>query len=267
MKYPEPQPAEWFWHSKKSTKTHKKPTKTRKKINKQTKDARSYIQKYKNFYAWIPHVTHIYLCNSTTFNANQQTSDIDLLIITQPNRIRIARFYSVLFATILGIKRTIKKGSMKFCLSFYISNDHCNIYHIKRRHADHYLAYRIAHLIPLYTKKWHNKNLILQENPRIHAHIPNYPKELVVNIDSSHDPIYENHRIKNTIEFLHKGIVWNIVERIIKYLRIPIIRYKKTRIKKPEHIITSNTMLKFHHDKRDVIYDAYNITSEKSKDK
>ncbi|MDR0650197.1 MAG: hypothetical protein LBG59_02025 [Candidatus Peribacteria bacterium] len=42
------------------------------------------IEKYATLYKSLPFVEEIYLCNSITFNALHQDSDIDLFIIARP---------------------------------------------------------------------------------------------------------------------------------------------------------------------------------------
>jgi hypothetical protein len=154
MTYPIPTPEEWFRYDQKSTKKYNKNKKaSRPKINTITRKNIQHINKYTTLYQSLPFVTHIYVCNSTTFNATTKDSDIDLTFITTHGRIRTARIYSVLLFWINGIKRNARQHSERFCLTFYMTKDDCNLYHIKRPHTDHYLTYWIAHLVPLRVKQ------------------------------------------------------------------------------------------------------------------
>jgi predicted nucleotidyltransferase len=60
-----------------------------------------HIQSYARLYRSIPFVEQIYLCNSITFNALHEGSDIDILIITKPGMLWLARARSWLMFTII----------------------------------------------------------------------------------------------------------------------------------------------------------------------
>ena len=53
-----------------------------------------HVLKYSRLYRSIPFVEQIYLCNSITFNALHEESDIDILIIAKPGMLRLARAWS-----------------------------------------------------------------------------------------------------------------------------------------------------------------------------
>lgn len=264
MSYPTPTPEEWFWFDKKSS---EKPTQpyyaSRPIINTTTKELITYINQHTWLYASIPFVTHIYLCNSLTFNAATPDSDIDITFLTHTKRIRTTKFYSSLFFRIKNIKRNHNHHSKRFCLSFYIEKNRCNLYHIKRPHTDHYLTYRIAHLVPLRTKAGENPHHMLQENSRIVSSLPNLPSHLPIQFDPKW-PYNKTTTTKKILEKLHHWRWGDLIEQCIKYLRLPIMRYKQKKHKKNHGIITSDYMLKFHYDKRDIIYDVLNITKQKT---
>lgn len=78
------------------------------------------IHRYRRLFRSIPFVKHIYLCNSITFNALKPTSDIDILIVCKHNKIRLARFFSVLLFTLFGIRNRAKPHSDIDKLSSYV---------------------------------------------------------------------------------------------------------------------------------------------------
>ena len=53
-----------------------------------------HIASYARLYRSVPFVEQIYLCNSITFNALHHESDIDILIISKPGMLWLARAWS-----------------------------------------------------------------------------------------------------------------------------------------------------------------------------
>lgn len=217
------------------------------------------IKKIKPVLQSIPFVHQIFLCNSITFNALDDNSDIDLFIIAQPWRIRSVKFRSMIFFLLNWSKRLWKNIRKKICLSFFITSDRQDLYRISLPTLDIYLAYRIAHLVPIY--KWEKDsdfNSIYHQNKRIKWILPNFPEKQTISLWIK--PIEWNSKIKNILEFLWNSRLWNIFERIVKHLQKSIIRLK--RIRNPvlnKDVIISDSMLKFHQDLREKISLKYNV--------
>ena len=214
------------------------------------------INKHWKLYRSIPFVSEIYLCNSITFNALKEDSDIDLFIITKKDSIRRARFFSILFFTILWLKRSLKNKKWKFCLSFYVTEDNKDLSPILLKDTqDIYLPYWIAHLVPLYqeTKKIEN---IYTKNKRLKSELPNYNEEIQINIWN--DNFRWATKIKTFLEKIYSKKHWIFIENLIKRLRIPVLKNKVQRLwNKWKQIVISDAMLKFHDDKRVVIAEKY----------
>jgi len=226
------------------------------------KEYTSHIQKSLPLLKSLPFVKEMYLCNSITFNALKESSDIDLFIITTKNALRRARFFSVL---ILRITKKIRKKTRKkkFCLSFYCTEDKKNLYPICLDRGDIYLHYRIAHLVPLYTNPQQKKN-IREENKRITELLPNLP--LKQNIQLSVNTVI-NKKIfeytKKIIEFLLTNKLGSIIERTIKQIRSPLVIRKKSKLwSRGEWIIINENILKFYEDKREKYRLKYQIETK-----
>lgn len=213
MKYPVPEQEEIFYYKKKITKkikTEKKDKKENKEFSRAKKNPlmeeyTTYIKKRSSLYQSLPFVKEIYLCNSITFNALNTSSDIDLFIICKKGALWRARFFSVLFFSLLKLKRNKKKETKRFCLSFYTTEDSQKLSNIKI-HKDIYLAYWIAHLVPLYQEmnidkknkdKKKDKN-IFAENKRVEEYIPNFENKQNIFLDIK--ILKENTRIKKILE-------------------------------------------------------------------
>jgi hypothetical protein len=210
-----------------------------------------HIQSYARLYRSIPFVEQIYLCNSITFNALHEESDIDILIITKPGMLWLARLWSWMMFSVIWLKRFGCNKKMKFCLSYYIDREYCNIYRTALQPYDVYLCYWIAHLVPLYSANTSYMDEIYTSNRWITHFLPNI--QLSQNISLGIDLITGETRFKRIIEKLIVWLPWvsHIYISLIKAIRLPILSYKTHYLgDKWRGIIISDTMLKFYHDRR-----------------
>ena len=216
------------------------------------------IKRLKSTLQSIPFIEQIFLCNSISFNALDENSDIDLFIITQPWRIRSVKFRSMLLFTLKGAKRFWKKSRKKICLSFFITSDSQNLYPISLPSLDIYLAYRIAHLVLIYQPDETANNSFFENNKWVKWILPNYQEKQTISLWIN--PFSWNTKFKNIMETLWNWLLWNIFESIVKHIQKAIIRLKI--MFNPiwnKDVIVSDTMLKFHQDIREKISLKYNV--------
>lgn len=87
-----------------------------------------------------PFVRAVILTGSMTTGSAKKSSDIDLLIVTAPQRLYTARLFATFWTIVTGLRRTPKTldPSGKFCLNYYLSvnnldilphNDRCAKFH------------------------------------------------------------------------------------------------------------------------------------------
>jgi len=215
-----------------------------------------YIKKFNWLYRSLPFVQSIYLCNSITFNALHQDSDIDVFIVTKPNALWRARFWSVLLFFMFGLKRGGVRGKKKkFCLSFYVTQTHQNLYSIMLPQNDIYFIYWLAHLVPLYQETPEN---IYTHNKWLESVLPNFPGSHCINIWNI--PQEGKTKFKKITEYLCGGIIGKGAELLIKCIRLPIVIYKTKQLwDKWWGIIANKNILKFHMDIRKKIHLLYMI--------
>jgi len=221
------------------------------------------INQYWDLYKSLPFVKEIYLCNSITFNALKRDSDIDLFIVVQKWKMRRARLASAIFFKLLWAKRSLTDKKQKFCLSFYVTQNNQNLYPLMIDKTDVYLSYWLGHLVPLYKESSTHSN-IYHNNKRFWSLMPQHPQEHCINIWNK---LFQwKTKIKMIIEFLLWWIIWNILELIIKVIRIPILIYKIKKLwKNWKQIIISDKILKFHNDIRQKINLLYNIAKKNNR--
>ena len=216
------------------------------------------VKRLKSTLQSIPFIEQIFLCNSISFNALDNNSDIDLFIIAQPWRIWTVKFRSMLLFTLKWAKRFWKRSRKKICLSFFITSDSQNLYPISLPSLDIYLAYRIAHLVLIYQPDGTVNNSFFENNKWVKWILPNYQEKQTISLWIS--PFSWNTKFKNIMERLWDWFLWNIFEQIVKYTQKAIIRLK--RIRNPiwnKDVIISDTMLKFHQDIREKVSLKYNV--------
>lgn len=264
MNYPIPNPKEYFFCTdEKEIKIEENlGEQSRKEISPLVDTYLKYIQKWSYLFKSLPFIKTIYLCNSISFNKISENSDIDLFIVSSRNTLRRARLWSAIIFRILWIKRSMTNKKKKFCLSFYVTEDHQNLYNISLPNTDVYLAYRIAHLIPIYEEQIWNANMYKQ-NTRISSILPNFKEQQQIFLDIP--CVSGKTKYKQFLENIQKGLRGKVIERVIKTIWLPIIIYKTKHLGGQwKDIIVNNFMLKFHADKRKKIALLYKIARYKT---
>lgn len=264
MNYPVPNCDSFFYYKKKVNVTENSLKKHQKKgfswdtQSELMKEYISYINKYWWIYKSIPFIQDIYLCNSITFNAINKNSDIDIVIISKQWKVWRTRFWSVIFFWILWLKRNGSNFVKRFCLSFYIDEGALNIENIKEE-EDVYLYYWLSHCVRLYQEKENNN--FYEKNDWVSQYLPNFTKAQQIDIWNKLF-LWKNY-FKRIFEFLLNNKIGDLFQNIIKYIRLPIVLYKKKKLwKKGDNIIISDMMLKFYNDKRSI----YNLLFKKQCD-
>ena len=214
------------------------------------------INRLESIFKSIPFVKQIFLCNSITFNALDDNSDIDLFIICNPWRIRSVKFRSLILFSLKWVKRWGNDTRKKICLSFFITSEQENLYSISLSSLDIYLAYWISHLVLIYWDK--DNNTFFSQNKRVKWILPNYQEKQTISLWIN---VFKwNTRFKNFIEQLWTWAFWNMFEFVIKQIQKAIINIKiKLHPDQNKDVIVSDTMLKFHQDIREKISLLYSV--------
>jgi len=251
MNYPLPRQREFFayWVGKEPRWVGYVDGKTWNETSELQNEYCTFVKKRLRVWKYIPFIEAVYLGNSLTFNALHEWSDIDLLVVTNVKRLRRWRLMSVLFLRLLRIKRTQKNSVKKFCLSFTVSRDACNLQTLKLSPYDPYLIYWIAHLVPVYFEFEEYELNMYKENNWINLYLPNHPLQQIVDLDI---PIMRwLARPRKIIEKLFWWVFWDMIEWLIKIVRLPFVLRKRKKLWTVwEDCIISDSMLKFHFDKR-----------------
>jgi hypothetical protein len=249
------------------------------------------VKKYNKIFTYIPGVLCVCVWNSLSMNAAHKDSDIDLFIITKNNRIWTTRIYFTLILTLLGQRKTARKHAWKFCLSFFITENHLSLETIAIKN-DIYLKLWIKTLIPIVNKnntfeKFQATNSVSLQLQNSHFvpfftcllnSLPFQGKEATNKImqPSSLEKTSEERSIndysevvarrgdsevssiqKNTLFSKFCTILWDTCEKVLKTIFLPRTKKSFQKLWKPFWVIISDDILKFHDkDRRKKIRDV-----------
>jgi hypothetical protein len=127
----------------------------------------------------VPFIEMIAVSNIIGAHNLRDGSDIDLFIVTSPQRLWLTRLFCAGLAKILGWRPTRDVKKNKICLSFYISSDNFDLRSLKLNSADLYFNYWLAGLVPVYDRHQTYTRLIAA-NPWLKECLPNW-QELQTN--------------------------------------------------------------------------------------
>lgn len=192
---------------------------------------------YIPYIKWIPGIQFIWVGNSTSMFASNNESDIDLFIITSPNRMWLVRILCTLIFQLLWVRKTAKYHEKRFCLSFFATTKEMDFKNFALEN-DIYLYFWIIYLKPILDFDNTYEHFL---NSQSWCDIKSFEKIITENknyIKYSRKSIWYNFKIFDTINIL--------LEKI--FLPKTLKSYKK--IQKPYGIIINENMLKFHDNDR-----------------
>lgn len=188
----------------------------------------------------FPQILLIALCNSRAMGEADENSDIDLFIIAKKGNLWTVRFIVTILTSILGVRRRnthglqkwspdyIKRTKDKFCLSFFITEEHLDFNDIRLQPDDPYLDRWIYTLIPLVNKNatyeyFMEANWVEPTQTWVN---PSWKLFLI--------------RLGNIFGF------FSLFESVVKKVWLPKTLKTYETLGKPWWVVISDSMLKFH---------------------
>jgi hypothetical protein len=193
-------------------------------------------EKYLKYISWIPGIRMIWIWNSISMNCATPDSDIDLYIVTSPNRMWLVRILITLIFQILWVRKTPKKHAWRFCLSFFSTTNSLNFWEFALE-EDIYLYFWILYFKPILDiNSTYNKFL---EQNKAWLDFSEYTE--IISQNKKYIKYSKNIPEQNIFSKL-----WDILDDLLKKLFLPktIKHYKN--LWKPYGIIINENMLKFH---------------------
>lgn len=206
--------------------------------------------------SWVPFIRLVAVCNTLSFNAAEPESDIDFFIITRRGRIWFVRFLVSMILSAFNLRRHGFKVTDKICLSFFVSDDNLDFKKIvlasdEQGHADIYLIYWIANLIPLI-----NREKILEKFRQVNnwafEHLANFDfngkTKNFHEVDTSRSFDY----MRRFLERCFGGRLGDNFEEFFKKIQLfKILRNKQSRyFANGTAVVVNDQMLKFHEEDR-----------------
>lgn len=208
-------------------------------------------KKYVKYMQVIPFVRSVSICNSLAFYDAEKDSDIDLFVVTERNRLFIARAMSWIFTQLLGIRRHGAKIKGRFCLSFMVSRDDLNIEKIKIK-DDIYLLFWVRLMRPLTGQETYRE--FIKANSWINDYF-------VYEIDQKLHLLQQSkflEKLQRIIEFPFKGKFGDAIEYFLRRMQMNRIKNKAAKLNNTKGTVVSHTMLKFHDiDMREIYSDLW----------
>lgn len=123
----------------------------------------------------IPFIKSVSVCNTLAYKNAKKKSDIDLFVITETDRLWIARALSLFLFNLLGIRGKtgeVKNPENQFCFSFFLTSNNLELNKIYLQPFDPYLSYWIATLKPVFGYSYFAK--LVRKNIWYKKELPNH---------------------------------------------------------------------------------------------
>lgn len=188
------------------------------------------IRSFAGVLKYIPFVRGAALGGSQALGVQKQTSDIDLLIFTDPNFLWLTRTLVTAYFQLIGKRRHGKFIANRFCLNHYLANPR-EVHEFRNL----YTALEYGRLRPLVYSSctlrfaYNNKAWMEQVFPEMEFTKPGSEK---------------SHPIQRVLEAIFDNRVGRFIERKLKSMQLPHIRTKE------KFIVVHDDELSFHPDSK-----------------
>ena len=183
------------------------------------------IRRYTRGLRHLPFLRGIAVSGSQAFGQQKNTSDIDLVVITDPEYLWLGRLFITAYFQILGLRRHGKKIANRFCLNHYLGGVKALFNHRDLYNAMEYLRFRSL-FGQGYFSEFFEKNA-------------DWLKQYFPNFQSLE---YEASKPSASQKFLEK--IFN--NDFGKNLNRKLGQWQLKRIKTGEYVVADNTELAFH---------------------
>ena len=196
-----------------------------------------------------PFVRAVILTGSMTIGSTNESSDIDLLIVTKERRLYLARFFVTLLATFTGLRRTpkTKNPAGKFCLNYYLAADNLDI----RPHTARCARFH-RHIIRVWDKDGICER-IYRQNQWLRSFEPKIVDENQIAILKNNFPLdrwLTLSLIRLPLEILLTGKLGNFAEDKFSKWQMSKILNSKARKDNKKTIVVSKNELRLHPKKQ-----------------
>lgn len=186
----------------------------RREGNMRAKNMLKTAEKIAGFLSTFPFVKGVAVSGSLSKNFADENSDIDFFIITERNKLWLARTFMHCFKKIAIL---FKKEDL-FCMNYYIDEE---MLQIKEKNI--YTAIEIATLLPLRGIEIFKE--FFKQNDWSKSYLPNHSLR-VSYVEETRNPFF-----KKTVEFIFRNSFGNLVDLLLMNISV-LLWKKKTRMGK-----------------------------------
>ncbi len=116
----------------------------------------SWVWKNRWLLTWVPFVKTVVVMNSLAWQNLHASSDIDLLVVTEPGRLWLARGWMLVLLKVFGRRAWGGDRAKKFAPEFFVDSNHLDLSDLGSRSL--YLkAVWVADMVPIMYKGWFEK--------------------------------------------------------------------------------------------------------------
>ncbi|MBI5729131.1 MAG: hypothetical protein HY983_02740 [Candidatus Magasanikbacteria bacterium] len=200
----------------------------------------------------VPFLRAVFVCNSVGREVAKPESDIDFFIVTETNRLWIARFFANLILRLFGLRTYGKKQRDRVCLSFFVDRAHMDLSPWRVAPDDVHFAYWIVQMIPVYDPEglYH---AFLETNRWLKNFLPNAMISLRATVQSQRRSVW--HRFWET---LWCGAYGDLIENQAREIQKSLLsRSVKTKAEQKDHgVVIQPGIVKLHENDTRASYRA-----------
>ncbi|KKQ55812.1 MAG: hypothetical protein US74_C0023G0038 [Parcubacteria group bacterium GW2011_GWA2_38_13] len=193
----------------------------------------------------MPFIRSICIMNTLSYDNASATSDIDIMLMVEPKKLWLARFFCVSFLRIFNLRPNEEKRADTICLNFIVGTDGLDFSEIALKPEDAHFAHIVSRAVPVYDEKNYYNDFFLK-NKWIFGIFPNtFPMDV-----SSRRKIriYTLGRfLKKIAELVLFVFSKNILDLWAKKIQMKIMpEALRGSANKNTNVVFSSTILKFH---------------------
>lgn len=195
----------------------------------------------------VPFLKAIFVCNTVGSEQATEDSDIDFFIVTEKNRIWIARLWVTFLLGLFRLRRVNNRIKNKICLSFYVTADGLNLANLRVVDDDIHFAYWINQMLPLYDPE-NMYTKFLQANSWTKKYLPNIKYEKMSSYIFKISESKLGGVWKRAWEKMWTGPYGDLINGEAKKIQISKMKFSGKKIDRGEDkgVVISDQILKFH---------------------
>lgn len=194
---------------------------------------------------FVPFIEMVAVVNSLADQTAHINSDIDFFIVTQSNRLFMARTLATIILSITNLRRRKNKIRNHICLSFFVTIDSMDLSSIKIDGEDIYLAYWVAQAQPIINYSDCFKHF-LKTNQWVAQIVPRYSNQKFIST--------RKNLATHFLEFILNNYAGDLIEKLLRNWQLKRIEGRTKSINPDVLIVASKDMLKFHEIDRRRLY-------------